>query len=237
MNYLVDISGWAETYEELCNKKGAVEGEFYNVLDGNPFTTYMKTSTEELNPIEKQTDVVGWYKNKAELLSNVKKPNDQDVYITGISSPYTRWKATVRGVDIKWEEDGTEELKILKNYKTKTGLLRAKNVLNSEEFYSVGENAPYEIYGVLPAWEPIGSFISRTGKKLNEFANTKLSVGSVAFVRGLFYIFTEEGWKPIEIKEPIENYQKHSYVTKEGTNIKIREGFVLGTLEFYTPRT
>ena len=236
MNYLVDISGYAETYEELCNKKGTFEGEFYNVLEGNPFTTYVKTGTEELNSIEKQTDVIGWYKNKAELLSNVKKPNDKDVYITGISAPYTRWKAVVRGIDINWEEDGTEELKILKNYKTKVGLLRSKPVLDIETFYSVGEKAPYEIYGVLPAWDAIGSFISRTGNKLNEFNNTKLSVGIVAFVRGLFYIYTENGWKPIEIKEPLENYQHHTYISKDGTNVKIREGFTLGTLEFYAPR-
>lgn len=237
MDYLIDISGYADTYEELCNKKNTYEGEFYNVLDGNPFTTYVKTGTEEFNPIEKQTDVIGWYKNKAELLSNVKKPNDQDVYITGDIAPYTRWKATVRGIDIKWEEDGQEQLKILKNYKTKTGLLRGKNELDPEVFFSVGENAPYEIYGVLPAWEAIGSFISRTGKKLNEFANTKLTLGSVAFVRGLFYIFTEEGWKPIPIKEPITNYTQHIYEGKDGTISKIREGFTLGTLEFYSPRS
>lgn len=235
MDYLIDISGYAETYEELCNKKDTVEGEFYNVLDGNPFTTYVKTGTEELNPIEKQTDVVGWYKNKAELLSNVKKPNDQDVYITGDIAPYTRWKATVRGVDIKWEEDGQEELKIVKLYKTKTGLLRSHYQLDPEIYYSVGENAPYEIYGVLPAWEPIGTFISRTGNKLNEFANTKLTVGSVAFVRGLFYIYTENGWQSLEIKEPIDNVENHTYVV-DGEKYRIREGLRLGTLEFYSPR-
>jgi len=235
MDYLIDISGYADSYEELCNKKGTVEGEFWNVLDGNPFTTYVKTGSEELNSIEKQTDVLGWYKNTAELFSNVRKPNDQDVYITGEFAPYTRWKATVRGVDIKWDEDGSEELKIIKNYKTKTGMMRSRPTLDPEEFYSIGENAPFEIYGVLPAWEAIGTFISRTANKLAELNNTKLTLGTVAFIHGIFYLYTENGWKVLEIKEPIDNVDKHVYVVND-KKYKIREGMHLGTLEFYAPR-
>ena len=235
MDYLVDITGYAETYEELCNNSKAMEGEFWNVLDGNPFTTYVKTAGEEFNPINKQTDVIGWFSHKAELESNVKKPNDQDVYLVGLYEPYTRWKATVRGVDIKWEEDGVEELKIVKNYKTKLSLTRSRNLPEEGVYYSIGEKAPYEVYGPTAAWEPVGAFISRCGNKLFEFSNTKLSVGMVAFIHGLFYIFTEDGWKQLEIKEPIDNVDAHTYVIDD-KKYKIREGMHLGSLEFYAPR-
>lgn len=235
MNYLVDITGYAETYEELCNKEGIYEGEFWNVLDGNPFTTYVKTAGEEFNPIGKETDILGWYKNKAELESNVKKPNDQDVYIVGISAPYTRWKATVRGIDIEWNEDGSEELKIIKNYKAKINLIRSRNTPEDDIYYSIGEESPYEIYGKTSAWEPVGAFISRTGNKLKEFDNTKLCAGMVAFIHGIFYIYTEKGWKLLEVKEPIDNVDKHTYEIND-QKFKIREGLQLGTLEFYSPR-
>lgn len=236
MDYdLIDITGYAESYEELCNKE-AEEGSFYNVLDGNPFTTYRKTAGREFNSIQEKTDVLGWYQNTAELHSYVKKPNDQDVYITGMIAPYTRWKATVRGVDISWAEDGTEDRKIVKNYKTEIGLRRARNSMDDDEiFYSVGEQAPFEIYGVTAEWEPQGAYISRTGKSVHEFANTGLLPGMVAFCHGIFYLYTDNGWRELEIREPIENAKKHTYIL--GNNkYKIREGFKLGTLEFYSPR-
>ena len=234
MNSLIEITGYAETYEELCNKE-AMTGEFWNVLDGNPFTTYQKTDGDEFNPIEKQTDVLGWYKNKAELLSDVRKPNDNDVYITGISAPYTRWKATVRGIDIEWKEDGEEELKIVKNYKTKVGLTRARTPLEEGIFYSIGEQAPFEIYGVTKSWEAVGTIISRTGDKLPEFRNTKLAVGMVAFIHGVFYLYTESGWKEMEVVEPFSNIGKHTY-TDGSQKYKIREGMKLGTLEVFSPK-
>ena len=228
MENLIDISGYAESYEKLCQKV-AEDGEFYNVLENGFFTTYRKTGGTEVGDLLETTDVIGWYQVKAELESRVPKPNDQDVYIVGLESPFTRYKATVRGVDVKWEEDGQEVKKILKNYKNfnRTG---NKPVLPEEGiFYSVGKEAPYKLYGTISTWEPVGHFISHT-KLYARF------LGEVACVNGLFYIHTEDGWKPIEIKEPIENYTKHTYTTKDGTKCRIREGFALGTLEFYSPR-
>ena len=241
MNYdLIDITGFAETYDELCNRQ-AETGAFFNVPDGNPFTTYMKTGGEDLHYIMEETDVLGWYRNTAELQSYVRKPNDQDVYIVGECAPYTRYKATVRGVDIKWEEDGDELRKIAKNYKTETGMRRAKNSLDPEVFYSVGEQLPYKIYGVTSEWTEQGAYISRMGNNLREFNNTGLLPGMVAFVHGVFYLYTgstghgEEGWRELEIKEPMENAKKHTY-TSGGLKYKLREGAKAGTLEFYAPR-
>ena len=236
MDYdLIDITGYAESYEELCNLE-AEEGSFYNVLEGNPFTTYRKTAGKELNTIQEKTDVLGWFKNTAELKSYVRKPNDQDVYITGEIAPYTRWKATVRGIDITWEEDGEEEKKIIKHYGTEIGLRRARNPLEEDIFFSVGENTPYEVFGVTAEWEPQGAYISRMGKDLREFNNTQLLPGMVAFCRGIFYMYKAEGWTEIEIKEPLENVRRHTYFGTNGTKHKIREGFKLGTLELYSPR-
>ena len=235
MNYdLIDISGYAESYEELCNKE-AIEGEFYNVLDGNPFTTYRKTGGREFNSIMEKTDVLGWYQNKAELESNVRKPNDQDVYIVGLCAPYTRWKATVRGIDVNWDEDGAEEKKIVKNYKDKLGLMRSRNQPETDIYYSIGEQTPYDIYGATAEWEPVGSFISRTGDKLDRFNNTKLIPGMVAFCFGIFYIYKEKGWEVIKIKEPMRNIKLHTYADKKNC-YRIREGLKLGTLEIYSPK-
>lgn len=229
MDRLVDISGWADSYNSLCHMD-AIEGEYYNVLEDGFFTTYRKTGETELDYINEETDVIAWYQVFAELKSNVPNPNDNDVYIVGYSSPYTRYKAVVRGVDINWEEDGTEEKKILRNYKRFTPNKSAKPELKEGIFYSVGTKAPYKVYGITSGWEPVGHIIS----------NTKLwgkYIGEVAFVNGIFYLHTAYGvWEPIEYTEPIENYTKHNYVTKDGKKMKIREGFALGTLEFYSPR-
>lgn len=229
METLIDITGWAESYEKLCNKV-AGEGEFYNVLEDGFFTTYRKTGDTEIGDTLETTDVLGWYRVKAELESSVPKPNDGDVYIVGLYPPYTRWKAEVRGVDIKWIEDGMEEKKIVKNFKNiqKTGGAK----LHPEEgiYYSVGKELPYKVYGPISSWEPVGSFISHTDRL---YAH---AVGEVAYIKGIFYIHTEGGWVQLDFPEPIDNYGKHTYITKGGTKHRIREGFTLGTLEFYTPR-
>ena len=229
MEPLIDITGWAESYEKLCNKV-AGEGEFYNVLEDGFFTTYRKTGDTELGDTLETTDVLGWYKIKAELESNVTKPSDGDVYIVGLYAPYTRWKAEVRGIDIKWIEDGTEEKKILKNYKDikRTG----GKAIQPEEgiYYSVGKTAPYKVYGPISSWEPVGSFISQT----TLYAH---AIGEIAYVKGVFYLHAgPNNWVQLDFEQPIENYGKHTYVSKDGTRSKIREGFVLGTLEFYSPR-
>ena len=235
MNALIDITGYSDSYENLVTKV-AMPGEFYNVLDGTPFTTYVKTDETEIGYQGKETDVLGWYQVKAELESNVVKPNDGDVYITGLSSPYTRWKATVRGIDIKWDEDGEEELKIVKNYKDLTRLGRAKLTPEEGIYYSLGKVAPYKLYGVISAWDPVGTFISYTAKSMKSLEQFGKGSGEVGLVNGLFYIHTSEGWKQITIPEPIADYSKHTYVDRMGNICKIREGFALGTLEFYSPK-
>lgn len=235
MSALVDVTGYANSYEELVTKV-AIPGEFYNVLDGKPFTTYVKTDETEIGYQGKETDVLGWFQVFAELESNVTKPNDGDVYIVGLSSPYTRWKATVRGVDVKWEEDGTEDLKIVKNYKDNIRLGRAKLVPQEGIYYSLGKEAPFKLYGVVSEWDPIGTFISYTARSLKSLEQFGKGCGEVGFVDGLFYIHKQDGWKQITVPESISNYSKHTYVDRMGNTCKIREGFTLGTLEFFTPK-
>lgn len=234
MEPLIDISGYAESYDELCTKV-AYEGEYYNVLDGKPFTTYRNSGKTDIGYLFQETDVLGWYQNKAELLSYVTKPNDKDVYITGMSAPYTRWKATVRGVDISWAEDGTEEKKVLKNYKAITNLGKAHLEPKEDIYYSVGKEAPYRLYGTVSSWDEVGTFISCHGKNYMELGQYCKGVGHVGCIDGLLHIRKENGWEPLEVVEPISNYSKHVYADKDRL-CKIREGFVLGTLEFYVPR-
>lgn len=228
MENLIDISGWADSYASLCNKD-AMEGEFYNVLEDGFFSTYRKTGDTEIGDTNETTDVVGWYQVFAQLKSAVPKPNDGDVYIVGMASPYTRYKAIVRGVDVNWVEDGEEEKRIVRNYKRYTPR-KDKQTIREGEFFSVGNQPPYHIYGLVSEWEYVGHIISNT-KLYGKF------LGEVAFYNGMFYIHSAPGhWDQLNFPEPIENYTKHTYVTKDGTKCRIREGFTLGTLEFYTPK-
>ena len=232
---LIDITGYAESYDELC-KMDAYEGEFYNVLDGFPFTTYRKTDSSEVGYLHETTDVIGWFLNRAELESNVRKPNDNDVYIVGSDSPYTRMKAVVRGIDIRWEEDGEEEKKILRNYKTKA--VFAKRQVEPEEgiFYSMGKEAPYDLYGLRSAWEECGAFISLTARNKVTLNHMRANPGEVAYTDGLFWLYTNDfRWKLLETPEPLENVSKHSYLHNDKI-YKLREGRVGGTLEFFEPR-
>lgn len=235
MEKLIDITGYAETYTDLC-KMDAFPGEFYNVLEGFPFTTYRKTDETEISSLKEETDVIGWFPNIAELESNVTKPKDNDIYIVGADSPYTRKKAVVRGVEIHWEDDGEEEKKILKNYKTSTAI--AKQKIEPEEgiYYSVGKEAPFELYGLCSAWEACGSYISLTAKKKSSLDRMRANPGEIAFTDGLFWLYTNNGsWRMLEIIEPIENVSKHTYKSKE-KNYRLREGRQGGMLEWFEPR-
>lgn len=241
MEQLIPITGYAKSYEELCNKV-AMPGEYYNVIDGSPFMTYHKLDAAEIGDTLETTDVLGWYQVKAELESNV-NPNEGDVYIVGISAPYTRLKAQYVDYVMSWVEDGKEEKKIVKKYKNQAMLTRAR--LQPEEgiFYSVGSEAPYKVYGVVSQWEPVGVFISFVADKPEALNNipVKNNPGEIAYVKGLYYLYTGEkkqgndGWTPIDIPEPIENIYKHVYKNKD-ERYKIREGVKLGTLELFSPR-
>ena len=234
LDNLVDISGYAESYEDLC-KKTAFVGEYFNVLNEKPFMTYRKSEQTEYGTLLETTDVHGWYENKFELESNVLKPNDEDIYITGLSEPYTRWKAVVHGIDVEWVEDGTEDKKILKQFQSQKAFARCKLIPESGIYYAIGKTAPFELYGEISSWEPVGMFISYCVNTLFEINRLSPKIGEVAYCQGLFYIYTEDRWKPIEIIEPMENVSKHSYKYKDSV-YKIREGVKLGTLEYFSPR-
>lgn len=230
METLIDITGYADSYESLCHKT-AMEGEFYNVLEDGFFRTYRKTGNTEIGDLLQETDVLGWFQVKAELESNVPKPNDGDVYIVGIAEPYTRYKATVRGVDIDWKPDGEETKKIVKNFKTVNTLGTKKREPEEGIYYSVGKQAPFKLYGVVSQWECVGSFISHVNKK---YAS---GVGEIAYYKGSYFMHIGHcEWKQLDFPEPISNYPNHVYVSDNGTKSRIREGFTLGTLEFYSPK-
>ena len=230
MGTLVDITGYADSYEILCTKN-ALDGEFWNVFEDGFFTTYRKTGETEIGDLLQETDVLGWFEQKAELESNVTKPKDGDVYIVGITAPYTRWKAVVRGVDKTWEEDGEEEKKIVKNFKDTQRLGTKTRQPEEGIYYSVGKAVPFKVFGLVSHWEPVGSLISCVNEKYAR------GVGEIAYCGGKWFLHdAPEHWKQIMFTEPIENYTQHEYITKDGTITRIREGFVLGTLEFYSPR-
>ena len=230
MGNLIDITGYADSYETLCTKN-AMEGEYWNVFEDGFFTTYRKTGETEVGDLLQETDVIGWFEQKAELESNVTKPKDGDVYIVGIMAPYTRWKAVVRGVDKSWEEDGEEEKKIVSHAKDVQRLGTKSKQPEEGIYYSVGKAVPFKLFGLVSHWEPVGSFISCVNTRYTS------GVGEIAYDKGLWYLHDGSwSWKQITFQEPIANYGQHEYLTKEGTRIRIREGFTLGTLEFYTPR-
>lgn len=236
MDQLIPIMGYAQTYEELTNKK-AESGEFYNCFDVVPFQTYCQTGQPELGDKMMETDVLGWYQVKAELESNVTKPKEGDVYICGITSPYTRYKAQYVDYVMTWVEDGQEEKKIVRNYKNYQMLMRAK--LEPEEgiYYSVGKELPMKLYGVVTSWEPVGTFISHCVKNMTQLLNkpTKSNPGEVAYLNGMLYFYDGETWNEIKVKEPMQNVYKHVY-EKDGSCYQLREGSRAGTLEFYAPR-
>ena len=236
MNQLIPISGYANSYEELCTKV-AVSGEFYNVLNEYPCMTYIKTDTTQIGDTLKTTDVLGWFENKAELESNA-KPNNGDIYITGMVAPYTRWKAVFEnGKLARWEEDGEEEKKIIRNFKALNRLSAAH--LEPEEgiYYSLGKEAPFKLYGVVSEWEPVGTFISYLHEDIDKLKHRpeKCNQGEIAYIQGIYYLYDGSGWVQLMIPEPIESVYKHTYV-KGDHKYKLREGFAAGTLEFFEPR-
>ncbi len=238
MEKLIDISGYVAKEEDLT-KTPASEGEFYNVLFPAPFMTYRKTSESEIGDLQETTDIIGWFENKAELDSNVRKPNNNDVYITGVSELYTRWKAVVSDNGINWIEDGESNIKVLKKYASARSLRNAylELDLDSENFYSVGKTAPYALYGTKSTWECVGAILSHVGNDFDKYYREGFRIGEIAFGRGLFWIYKENGWEELKIIEPFENYKKHLYKDKENDRLySIREGWKLGTLEFYTPK-
>ena len=236
MEKLIDSSGYVEKEEDLTNIE-ALEGEFYNVLAPAPFMTYRKTSESEIGNLQQTTDIIGWFENTAELESNVRKPNDRDVYITGTAAPYTRWKAVVRGVDIKWENDGESEIKVIRRFASERMLNSARLVPETDEYYSVGKAAPFALYGVKQAWECVGAFLSHCGDDFEKNYREGFRIGEIAFGKGMFYLYTDEGWQPMKIIEPFENYKRHIYKDQNSDRTySIREGFKIGTLEFFEPK-
>ena len=241
MNQLIPITGYAETYEELCNMI-AEPGEFYNVLEQKPFLTYNKIEGVEIGDTLKTTDVIGWYKNKAELESNI-RPTEGEVYITGLSAPYTRWKAEYVNYVMTWLEDGTEDKKILKKFKTPGMLTRSHEQPEEGIYYAVGHEAPYKVFGVISTWEPVGSFISYVVDDIHQVINKdeRSQPGEIAYVKGMYYVYKGkkldggEGWVQIDVAEPMENVYKHVF-EKNGEKYKLREGQYYGTLEYYQPR-
>ena len=236
MEKLIDISGYVEKEEDLTHIE-ALEGEFYNVLSPAPFMTYRKTGNSEIGNLQKTTDIIAWFENSAELESNVRKPNDKDIYITGMSAPYTRWKAVVRGNDVKWEKDGESDIKVVRRFASERMLNTSNPEPDNEKYFSVGKTAPFELYGVKPSWERIGAFISHCGDDFEKNYREGFRIGEIGFGKGMFYLYTDEGWQPMKIIEPFENFKKHIYkYQNSGRNYSIREGFKLGTLEFYEPK-
>lgn len=242
MEQLIPITGYANTYKELCNKI-AMPGEYYNVLEEKPFVTYYKEDSVEIGDTMQTTDVIGWYLNKAELESNV-RPMEGEVYITGSSAPYTRWKAQYVNYVMTFVEDGEEEKKILRKFKTLAMLTRAKVQPEEDVYYAVGHEAPYKVYGVVSSWTPVGSFISYIVDDIHQLYNkpSKSNPGEIAYMKGNYYLFKgkmadkEEGWVRIDIPEPMENIYSHVFYAKDGEQYKLREGQYGGTLEFYQPR-
>lgn len=236
MEKLIDISGYVEKEEDLV-KIDALEGEFYNVLFPAPFRTWRKTGDTEIGSLQMTTDIIAWFENTAELESNVRKPNDKDVYITGSCAPYTRWKAVVRGIDIKWEKDGETDIKVERKFASERMLNMARLVPEPDVYYSVGKTAPFELFGVKPAWECVGSFLSHCGDDFEKNYRDGFRIGEIGFGKGMFHLYTEEGWQPIKIIEPFENFSKHIFKDPVSDRLySIREGFKLGTLEFFTPK-
>lgn len=235
MDQLIPITGCAESYKELCNKI-AEPGEFYNVFDQAPFVTYRKTEGVEIGDTQMETDICGWFKNKAELESNV-RIMEGEVYITGEIAPYTRWKAEYVDYVLTWVEDGEEEKKIIKKYKNFSWLMRSKPQPEEGIFYAVGGEVPFKVYGVVSSWEPVGSFISHVVEDMKQLQHKpeKSQPGEVAFMKGLFYFYNGKEWKQLEVHEPFESVGKHTYV-KDGYKYRLREGQHFGTLEFYAPR-
>ena len=235
MERLIPISGFARTYKELCTKVAAA-GEFYNVLDEYPFMTYLKTENMQIGDTLETTDVLGWFANKAELESNA-KPSNGDIYITGLAAPYTRWKAVFESGKPHWEEDGLEEKKILKNYRTTNRLGMAHLEPEEGVYYSVGKEAPFKLYGVISEWEPVGTFISFLHEDIDKLKHNpeKRNPGETACIQGIFYLYNGEEWEQIILPEPLRNVYKHSYT--DGNHVyRLREGSALGTLEFYSPK-
>lgn len=237
MDQLIPITGIAKSYTELCTRV-AEPGEFFNVLEGGLFVTYCKQDTTEIGDIGEETDVINWFQVKAELDNNV-RPNEGDVYIIGLSAPYTRWKAKYVDYKLTWVEDGTEDKKIVKKYKSQKALLRAQNQPEEGIYYSVGEQAPYKVYGVVSSWEPVGSFISYVVDDMKQLLHKpcKSNPGEIAFLKGKFLVYNGEGWEQIDIIEPIENVYDHIYVDRAKNKYKLREGRQPGTVEFYSPRS
>ena len=238
MERLIPITGFAETYDELCNMI-AEPGEYYNVLEPKPFMTYVKLESVEIGDTMSTTDIIGWFKNKAELESNI-RPVEGEVYITGEAEPYTRWKAQYVNYVMTWVEDGEEKKRIIKRYKNQLGLNRSHPVPEEGIFYAVGEEAPYKVFGVISSWEPVGSFISKIADSVPQLSHGNQYTipdqpGDIGFVKGLYYLYDGKAWKQIDIPEPIENAQKHVFITN-GEKYKLREGQHPGTLEFYQPK-
>ena len=237
MEPLIPITGFAKTYDELCNKV-AESGEYYNVLDESPFTTYHKLDGVEIGDTLKTTDIIGWFPNKAEMESNV-RPAEGEVYITGIAAPYQRWKYEYVDYVLTCIEDGEEELKIVKKYKNKTMLTRGGAVPEEGVYYAVGKEAPYAVYGVVSSWEPVGTFISWVARDIVQLKQKpiKSNPGEIAYIKGLYYLYDGSSWTQIDVPEPIENVGKHTYQVKNGDRYRLREGQYPGTLEYYQPRS
>ncbi len=235
MEKLIGISGYAETEKDLTKVK-AEEGEFYNVLSPYP-STYIKTGRTEFGDLLEKTDIIGWFENKAELESVVTKPNNGDIYITGMAAPYSRWKAVVRGTAVLWEEDGESEIKIVRKFNSAKQFNSAGLDDDPENYYSIGKTAPFALYGAKSTWECVGLFISHSGGDFQKNYYEGFNIGEIGCSGGLFYIYTEEGWKDLKIIEPFDNYKKHIYKDKyNDRHYSIREGFKIGTLEFFTPK-
>lgn len=236
MNKLIDISGCVEREEDLMNIQ-AVPGEFYNVLNPAPFLTFRKTEDSDLADLQLETDIIGWFENKAELLSNVPSPNIGDVYITGSSAPFTRWKANILNTETEWFEDGESDIKILKKFLSPKLIAKSQPELDPDIYYSVGKAAPYKVFGTISSWECIGMYISHYGEDFQKNYYEGFRIGEVAYSNGMFYLYSKDGWNEIKIIEPFENFKKHIY--KDHYNDRkysIREGFKLGTLEFFEPK-
>ena len=235
MDLLIPITGYAKSYDELCNKT-AMSGEFYNVPENGLFTTYCKTGSDEIGDTLETTDVVGWYKTKADLESNI-RPSEGECYITGDYPPYTRWKAAYINYKMTFIENGECDKKIVRNFKTLALLTKARLQPEEGVFYSLGKEMPFKIYGMVSAWEPVGSFITYVVKDMKQLINkpTKSQPGEVAFLNGLYYIYNGSEWERLECVEPVENVYKHTYAEGD-KKFRIREGLKMGTLEFFTPK-
>ena len=237
MEKLIKISGFVNSEIDLL-KIDADEGDYYNVLSPAPFMTYKKTNDPEICNLMQTTDIIGWFENFAELESYITKPNYGDIYITDDTAPFTRWKCNINTEGkYEWIEDGKSDIKILRKFTSEKLLNNANLIPEPELFYSVGKKAPYNLYGTVKSWEPVGMYISLIGDNFQKIQYLGFSIGEIAFIDGLLWLFTKDGWKELDYIEPLENYKKHIYHEKKSNRIyKIREGFKLGTLEFFTPK-